>query len=69
MKTMLKVKTRDRTKVVEKADEQVMRVGIAALGITSCVIGAWAAVSFISGMISNGGPVSMAANWVKAIAG
>jgi hypothetical protein len=69
MRAKMTVKTRNRAKTDGKVDEQVMRVGFAALSISSCIIGVWAAVSLVSGMIVSGGPVSLATNWFKTIVG
>lgn len=59
-------KVKDKVEVEGKVDEQLMRVGLTIIGISCCVIGIWAAVSLISGMLASGGPLQLIANWFEA---
>lgn len=61
------VKTRDVVESEGKVDEQLMKVGLAIIGASSCVIGIWAAVSLISGMMASGGPLALFSNWLNTV--
>lgn len=63
------VKTRNRVNTDSKVDEQVMKVGFAALCIGSCAIGVWSLISLAGGMIASGGPLALVANWFTAVLG
>ncbi len=63
------VKTKGVVRANEKADVQVARVSFAVIGISSCAIGLWAVASLVGGMVASGGPVALAANWLKAVIG
>ena len=70
MKTqMTAIKTRNAVKTDGKVDEQILKVGFVAIGITSCALGVWAAASLLGGMVASGGPLALIANWLKAVIG
>lgn len=70
MKTqMTAIKTRNAVKTGGKVDEQVYKVGIATIGISSLAIGLWAAASLVGGMVASGGPLNLVANWFRAVIG
>ncbi|MCP3890752.1 MAG: hypothetical protein GY702_18055 [Desulfobulbaceae bacterium] len=66
---MTAIKTTNRTKTDSRADEQVMKVGFAVIGLTSCAIGVWSVASLIGGVVASGGPVALIGNWFKAVIG
>ncbi len=61
------IKTSKLSQVEGRVDEQIMRVGMAAIGIASCAIGLWAAASIVGGIIASGGPVAFLADWLSAV--
>ena len=63
------VKTKSAVRTNDKVDVQVARVGFVIIGISSCAIGLWALASLVGGMVASGGPVALAANWLKAVIG
>lgn len=67
MRTQTAAKTGSAARLAGKVDEQLMEVGMATLGLLSCAIGGWALVSLVSGMVVSGGPLALAADWLKAI--
>lgn len=70
MKTqMTAIKSRNAVKTDGKVDEQILKVGFVAIGITSCALGLWAAASLLGGMVASGGPLALIANWLKAVIG
>ncbi len=69
MKTAILKKTRSETTAVGRVDEQVYKVGIAVVGGSSLVIGVWATVALVSGMVASGGPGALVSNWFRAIIG
>jgi len=69
MKTATANKTRTQTGSVSKVDEQVYKVGIVVVGVSSLAIGVWASVALVSGMIASGGPGALVADWFRAVLG
>lgn len=69
MKTQTAARTRSSVRVDGKADEQILRVGLATIGLSSFAAGIWALISLVGGMVASGGPLALAADWLKAIAG
>lgn len=63
------VKTKNAVRTNDKVDVQVAKVGFAVIGISSCAIGIWAVASLVGGMVASGGPVALAASWLKAVIG
>jgi hypothetical protein len=61
--------TREQNRVQGRVDEQIMRVGFGVLTLSSCVIGLWALASLVGGMVASGGPLALAANWLRAVTG
>ena len=61
--------TRERNDAIASANDEIGRVGMAAIGITSGLIGCWAVACLIAGTISSGGPVGLIANFFSALAG
>lgn len=62
-------KNKSQVKTEGRIDEQLMRVGLTVIGVSTCVIGIWAAISLISGMMASGGPLALISNWFKAVIG
>jgi hypothetical protein len=48
---------------------EISKVGIYAIAISSGIIGCWATACLVAGTISSGGPVGLISNFVKAIIG
>ena len=70
MKTMTTmIKTGSSVKSDLRVDDQVYKVGIAVIGISSCAIGIWAAACIVAGMINSGGPLALISNWFSAVSG
>lgn len=63
------VKTRSLVHTEAKVDEQILRVGFAVIGISSCAIGIWALASLLGGVAASGGPLALIADWLRAILG
>ena len=61
------VKSRNLIQADGRVDEQIMKVGMAAIGIASCAIGIWAAASIVGGIIASGGPLAFLADWFGAV--
>lgn len=69
MKTAILKKTRTETRSTAKVDEQIYKVGIAVVGISSLAIGVWATIALVSGMVASGGPGALVADWFRAVIG
>ena len=69
MKTAILRKTRTETRTTAKVDEQIYKVGIAVVGISSLAIGVWATIALVSGMVASGGPGALVADWFRAVIG
>ncbi len=69
MKTAILKKTRTETRTTAKVDEQVYKVGIVLVGVSSLAIGLWATIALVSGMVASGGPGALVADWFKAVLG
>lgn len=70
MKTMTTAtRTGSATQSDVRVDDQLYKVGVTVVGLASCAIGIWAAVCIVAGMMSSGGPVGLALNWLNAVSG
>ncbi len=69
MKKAILKKTRTETRSTGKVDEQIYKVGIAVVGISSLAIGVWATIALVSGMVASGGPGALVADWFRAVIG
>ena len=69
MKTAILKKTRTETRSTARVDEQIYKVGIAVVGISSLAIGVWATIALVSGMVASGGPGALVADWFRAVIG
>jgi hypothetical protein len=67
--TQVFAKTRVRTGAKTSAATEISRAGMYTVGIASAVIGLWGFACFVGGMVASGGPLSLIANWFKAVAG
>jgi hypothetical protein len=63
------IKTRNAVKTDGKVDEQILKVGFVAIGVSSCALGLWAAASLVGGMVASGGPLALVVNWFRAVTG
>jgi len=61
--------TNERNEAVANVNAEIGKAGIAAIGITSAVIGCWAVACLIAGTISSGGPAGLVASFFSALAG
>lgn len=61
--------TREKSIAAETAGTEISKIGIYTIGTTSALIGSWAVMCLVSGMVSSGGPVGLAANYVLALNG
>lgn len=69
MRTATANKTRTQTGSIVKVEEQVYKVGIVLIGISSLAIGAWATIALVSGMVASGGPGALVADYFRAVIG
>ena len=69
MKTAILKKSRTQTITTAKVDEQIYKVGIVLVGISSLAIGVWATIALVSGMVASGGPGALVADWFRAVIG
>lgn len=69
----MKEATRNRTETVVQGSYDLSgefsRLTIVSFGALGAIIGAWALTSLASGIVAVGGPVGLAAGWVKAVFG
>jgi len=69
MKTTTLQKTRTQVGTTGKIDEQIYKVGIVVVGLSSLAIGVWATVALVSGMVASGGPGALVSDWFRAVLG
>jgi len=69
MKTTTLRKTRTQVGTTAKIDEQIYKVGIVVVGLSSLAIGVWATVALVSGMVASGGPGALVSDWFRAVIG
>jgi len=60
---------KSQSNAIATVNNEISKVGVYAIAITSGVIGCWATVCLVAGTISSGGPVGLITNFVKAIIG
>jgi hypothetical protein len=63
------VKTREITRAEDTVDVQVSKVSFTVMAMAICAIGAWAAVTFVAGIVASGGPISLITKWFIAVSG
>lgn len=63
------VKNSISARTEDKVSEQLLKVGFATIGISSCAIGIWSLISLFGGMAASGGPFALIADWLRAILG
>jgi len=61
--------TREKSIAQGTVSTEISRVGVGAIGVTSILIGCWAVVTLVSGMVSVGGPVGLVSSFMTAIGG
>ncbi len=69
VKTTTLQKTRTQVGTTGKIDEQIYKVGIVVVGLSSLAIGVWATVALVSGMVASGGPGALVSDWFRAVLG
>ncbi len=62
-----KAVSRDRANADASAD--ISKIGVYAIAISAGVIGCWATVSLVAGIVTNGGPVELVKSLFNAIIG
>lgn len=62
-------KSNTQVQAKDSAITEISKASIYAFGASAAVIGCWATACLIAGMISSGGPIALAANFVKAVIG
>ena len=68
---MIKATARTREKSVAQNNVGISndKVAVGAIGFASLLIGCWAVVCLVSGIVSSGGPVGLVSNLITAIGG
>ncbi len=61
--------TREKSIAQGTVSTEISRVGVGAIGVTSILIGCWAVVTLVSGMVSSGGPAGLVSSFMTAIGG
>ncbi len=61
--------TREKSVAQDNISNEISKAGVGVIGVTSVLIGCWAVVVLISGMMSSGGPAGLVSNFITAIAG
>ena len=62
-----KADNRDRIKADVSAD--ISKIGVYAIAISAGLIGCWATVCLVAGIVTNGGPVELVKSLFSAIVG
>jgi len=61
--------SRSQTSTKATAANEITRVGVYAIAISSGLIGCWATACLVAGTISSGGPFGLISNFIRAIIG
>ncbi|TKB06436.1 hypothetical protein [Desulforhopalus sp. IMCC35007] len=61
--------TRDKSVALDTVSIGNGQIGVGVIGVASVLIGCWAVVSLIAGMVTSGGPAELLSNLFKAITG
>jgi hypothetical protein len=69
MKTTTQAKTRAIVNESTQAIVELHKAGTTVVGVTSLLIGGWAVACMSAGVITSGGPVALATEYIKAIVG
>jgi len=48
---------------------EIAKVSVTAIAVTAGVIGCWATVSLLAGLVGSGGPVGLIQNFIAAVTG
>jgi len=59
----------EKSEAVANVNAEIGKAGIAAIGISSAIIGCWAVACLIAGTISTGGPAGLVSSFFSALAG
>jgi hypothetical protein len=62
-------KNRSQAQAKATVTNEISKVGVYAIAISSGIIGCWATACLVAGMISSGGPVGLVSNYVSAVIG
>lgn len=61
--------TREKSVARDTVNLDNGKTGVAVIGVASMLIGCWAVVCLVSGIISSGGPAGLLSNLITAISG
>ncbi len=61
--------TREESVARGDVSVEISKVAVGAIGVTSVLIGCWAVVCIISGMVSSGGPFELVRSLFAAMGG
>lgn len=61
--------TRERSVAQDTVSVGSGKTGVVTIGVASILIGCWAVVTLVSGVISSGGPAHLLSNLITAISG
>jgi hypothetical protein len=69
----MKTTTQDKTRAIVNENTQAIaelhKAGATVISIASLLIGGWAVACMTAGIIASGGPVALATDYIKTIAG
>ena len=68
-KVQTKTKTQSCTKANTQAQVEISKGAMFVVTSVPTLVGVWAAACFVGGLISSGGPVSMAKSFFSAVSG
>ena len=69
MKTTASIKTSTIVNENSHTTVDVHQAGATVVGVTSLLLGGWAIACMTAGVITSGGPVALATEYFKALAG
>ena len=68
MKTMFPaVKTKSSTRQKVDVSAEISKIGIYSIAVAAGIIGCWAAICLVAGMLNSGGPLQLLNNLFAAI--
>lgn len=70
VKTVTKSKTKSRALVTDGIGNDLLKGSAFAVGAMAVgVLGVWAISSFVAGIVTAGGPLSLLTSWLNAVTG
>lgn len=68
MKTYIAAeKTQSRTDVKVDVASEISKIGVYSIAVAAGIIGCWAVICLVAGMINSGGPLKLLTSLFKAI--